>query len=149
MNLLNLPEDTRAPFSKTVQTLIQKHKIDPNEIFMNVLESEEAPEMNYWMLKVLIQEHFVSPQQEVAKDAAGESVKPLQAACLLNNVGALAALLEANAFQGGVTDREFQLAARIASRQEDQGALGVIMKYAQEVGHLETFMRELQDAPIQ
>jgi hypothetical protein len=48
-----------------------------------------------------------------------------------------------------VTDREFQLAARIASRQEDQGALGVIMKYAQEVGNLETFMRELQDAPIQ
>lgn len=149
MNLLNVEQAQREPFSKTVQTLIQKHKIDPNEIFMNVLESQEEAEMNYWMMKVLIQEHFVSPQQEVAKDQAGESVKPLQAACLLSNVGAAAALLEANAFQGGVTDREFQLAARIASKQEDQGVLGVLMKYAQEVGNLEPFMRELQAAPIQ
>jgi len=149
MNLLNLDSAQRAPFSATVQTLIQKHKIEPNEIFMNVLESEEAPEMNYWMMKVMIQEHFVSPQQAVAKDQAGEAVKPLQAACLLGNVGAVAALLEANAFQGGVSDREFQLAARIASKQEDQGVLGVIMKYAQEVGNLETFMRDLNASPIQ
>lgn len=149
MNLLDLKPETREPFSKTVQTLIQKHKMDPNEIFMNVLESQEAPEMNYWMMKVLIQEHFVSPQQEVAKDGEGASVKPLQAACLLGNVGALAALLEANAFQGEVTGHEFQLAARIASKQEDQRVLGVIMKYAQEAGSLELFMRELQSAPVQ
>lgn len=149
MNLLDLKPETREPFSKTVQTLIQKHQMDPNEIFMNVLESQEAPEMNYWMMKVLIQEHFVSPQQEVAKDAEGASVKPLQAACLLSNVGALAALLEVNAFQGEVTGREFQLAARIASKQEDQALLGVIMKYAQETGSLELFMRELQSAPVQ
>uniref|UniRef100_Q31JD9 Ankyrin repeat domain-containing protein n=1 Tax=Hydrogenovibrio crunogenus (strain DSM 25203 / XCL-2) TaxID=317025 RepID=Q31JD9_HYDCU len=149
MNLLDLKPETRDPFSKTVQTLIQKHKMDPNEIFMNVLESQEAPEMNYWMMKVLIQEHFVSPQQEVAKDAEGVSVKPLQAACLLGNVGALAALLEANAFQGEVTGREFQLAARIASKQEDQALLGVIMKYAQETGSLELLMRELQSVPMQ
>jgi len=37
MNLLALDPNTRAPFSKTVQTLIQKHRLDPNEIFMNVL----------------------------------------------------------------------------------------------------------------
>lgn len=149
MNLLALDPETRSPFSKTVQTLIQKHRLDPQEIFMNVLESQEAPEMNYWMMKVLIQEHFVSAQQEVAKDAAGETVKPLQAACLLGNVGALAALLESHAFQGDVCDREFQLAARIASKKEDQALLGLMMKYAQEVGGLETFMRELQSAPIQ
>jgi len=149
MNLLALDPNTRAPFSKTVQTLIQKHRLDPNEIFMNVLESQEAVEMNYWMMKVLIQEHFVSPQQAVAKDAAGEPVKPLQAACLLGNVGAVAALLESRAFQGDVCDREYQLAARIASKKEDQGLLGVMMKYAQEVGGLEIFMRELQSATLQ
>ncbi|BBN58540.1 hypothetical protein [Hydrogenovibrio marinus] len=149
MNLLNLDIQGREPFAKIVQTLIQKHRLDPNEIFMNVLESQEAPEMNYWMTKVLVQEHFVSPQQEVARDAEGEPVKPLQAACLLQNVGMVAALLEMNAFQGGVTDKDFQLAARIASKQEDQALLGVIMRYAQEVGNLETFMRELQGAQLQ
>ncbi|WP_024850131.1 hypothetical protein [Hydrogenovibrio kuenenii] len=149
MNLLNLDPQTKEPFTKIVQTLIQKHKLDPNEIFMNVLESQEEPEMNYWMTKVLVQEHFVSPRQEVARDAEGEVVKPLQAACLLQNVGMVAALLEMNAFQGGVTDHDLQLAARMASRHEDQAVLGVIMRYAQEVGSLETFMRELQGAQLQ
>ncbi|MDX1795384.1 MAG: hypothetical protein R3219_01560 [Hydrogenovibrio sp.] len=149
MNLLNLDEASRAPFAKIVQTLIQKHKLDPNEIFMNVLESREEPEMNYWMTRVLVQEHFVSPQQEVARDANGEVVKPLQAACLLQNTGMVAALLELNAFQGGVEGKDLQLAARIASKQEDQAILGVIMRYAQEVGNLELFMRELQGASIQ
>ncbi|KUJ71242.1 hypothetical protein [Thiomicrospira sp. WB1] len=148
MNLLDLPEEQRDHFSKSVQVLVQKHRIDPNEIFMNALESQEAPEMNYWMIKVLIQEHFVSPQQSVGQDAEGETVKPLQAAALLKNVGAVAALLEANAFQGSVTDKEFQLTARIASKQEDQAVLGVMMKYAQAMGHLETFMRELEGAPV-
>lgn len=149
MNLLNLDEATRAPFAKIVHTLIQKHKLDPSEIFMNVLESQEEPEMNYWMTKILVQEHFVSPQQEVARDASGEVVKPLQAACLLQNMGMVAALLELNAFQGGVEDTDLQLAARIASKQEDQAALGIIMRYAQEVGNLELFMRKLQGASIQ
>jgi hypothetical protein len=84
----------------------------------------------------------------VGQDAEGETVKPLQAAALLKNVGAVAALLEANAFPGSVTDKEFQLTARIASKQEDQAVLGVMMKYAQAMGHLETFMRELEGAPV-
>ena len=96
--------------------------------FLNVLESQEAPEMNYWMTIVLVQEHFVSAQQEVAKDAVGETVKPLQAACLMQNVGMVAALLELEGFKGDVTDREFQLTARIASSHEDQAVLGLLMK---------------------
>lgn len=149
MNLLELPQEKREHFSKVVKTLVQKHQIDPNEIFMNVLESQEAPEMNYWMMKVLVQEHFMSPQKVVAQDQSGENVKALQAACLLGNSGVVAALLESNGFEGGVDGREYQLAARIASSQEDQGILGLLMKYAQEVGNLELFMRELQSAPMQ
>lgn len=149
MNLLDLPAENRAHFSNVVQTLIQKHHFDPNEIFMNVLESEEEAEMNYWMMKVLIQEHFVSPQKVVAQDQAGEAVKALQAACLLGNSGVVAALLESNGFEGGVGDREFQLAARIVSSQQNEGILGLLMKYAQEVGNLELFMRELQSATLQ
>lgn len=149
MNLLNLDEAQRGPFARITAGLIHEKGFDPKEIFMNVLESQEAPEMNYWMTKVLVQEHFVSAQEEVAEDKDGEKVKPLQAACLLNNVGMVAALLELKAYQGDLIDKEFQLAARIASRQEDQAVLGVIMKYAQEMGGLEPFMRELQGNSLQ
>jgi len=149
VNLLDLDEVQRKPFARLTAGLVRDKGIDPQEIFLNVLESEEAIEMNYWMTKVLVQDHFVSSQQEVAKDAAGEIVKPLQAACLLKNAGMLAALLELNAFQGSLTDREFQLAARIVSEHEDQGMMGLLMKYAQEQGSLEIFMKELQSIPLQ
>lgn len=149
MNLLNLDEAQRAPFARIAAGLIRDKGIDPREIFLNVLESQEAPEMNYWMTMVLVQEHFVSAQQEVAKDAAGEVVKPLQAACLMQNVGMVAALLELDSFKGSVTDREFQLTARIASKHEDQAILGLLMKYAQDKELLEPFMRSLQGSTLQ
>ncbi|WP_029406536.1 hypothetical protein [Thiomicrorhabdus sp. Milos-T2] len=149
MNLLNLDVAQRAPFARIAAGLIRDKGIDPREIFLNVLESQEAPEMNYWMTMVLVQEHFVSAQQEVAKDAAGEVVKPLQAACLMQNVGMVAALLELGGFKGSVTDREYQLTARIASQHEDQAILGLLMKYAQDKDLLEPFMRSLQGSTLQ
>jgi hypothetical protein len=149
MNLLDLDEAQREPFSRLVAGLVREKGIDPNEIFLNALESPDTPEMNYWTIKSLVQEHFVSPQQTVAEDAQGEPVKALQAAALLKNVGAVAALLETGGFSGGVTDRDFQLTARIAAKQEDQAVMGVLMKYAQEVGHLETLMRSLNGATVQ
>lgn len=149
MNLLNLDQAQRAPFSRIVAGLVRDKGIDPFEIFLNVIESEEAPEMNYWMTMVLVQEHFVSAQKEVAKDAAGESVKPIQAACLLKNVGVVAALLELGGFKGSVTDRDFQLCARIASQDEDQAILGLMMKFAQEKDVIEPFMRTLQGSTLQ
>jgi len=149
MNLLNLDQAQRAPFSRIVAGLVRDKGIDPFEIFLNVIESEEAPEMNYWMTMVLVQEYFVSAQKEVAKDAAGESVKPIQAACLLKNVGVVAALLELGGFKGSVTDRDFQLCARIASQDEDQAILGLMMKFAQEKDVIEPFMRTLQGSTLQ
>lgn len=149
MNLLNLNTEDRAIFAKTLATLIGEHNMDPNEVFLNVLESTEAPDMNYWMSLVLLEEHGVDGQQVLDKDAAGEGVKPLQAACLLQNLGVVAALLEQQAYQGSVVDREFQLAARIASRHEDQALLGVLMKYAQERNELEWMMKALQSAQLQ
>ena len=149
MNLLNLDEKQREPFARITAGLIRDKGIDPFEIFLNVLESEEAAEMNYWMTMVLVQEHFVVAQKEVAKDAAGEPVKPIQAACLLKNVGMVAALLELGAFKGNVTDRDFQLCARIASQHEDQAILGLMMKFSQEKELLEPFMRSLQGSTLQ
>ncbi|HEY9018157.1 hypothetical protein [Thiomicrospira sp.] len=149
MNLLNLNTEDRAIFAKTLANLIGEHNMDPNEVFLNVLESTEAPDMNYWMSLVLLEEHGVDGQQVLDKDAAGEGVKPLQAACLLQNLGVVAALLEQQAYQGSVVDREFQLSARIASRHEDQALLGVLMKYAQERNELEWMMKALQSAQLQ
>lgn len=149
MNLLNLEEKNRESFSKIVKTMVQKHQTDPKEMFFHALESEAEPEMNYWMTMVLVQEHFVSPKMEVGKDAAGESVSALQAACLLQNVGVVAALVELGGFEGSVVGKDFQLAARIASQHEDQAVLGVLMKYAQERDLLEPFMRELQGNKLQ
>jgi hypothetical protein len=149
MNLLNLSPDNRDSFSKIVQTLVKKHQTDPSEMFMHALESEADPEMNYWMTQVLVQDYFVSPKMVVGKDAEGEPVKALQAACLLQNVGVVAALLELGGFKGSVTDKEYQLAARIASKHENQAVLGLLMKYAQEKEVLEPFMRSLQSTTLQ
>lgn len=149
MNLLNFDAANRAAFVKTLQTLISEHHLKPDEIFMNVLESTEEPQMNYWMARILIEDHQVDAQQTLAQDAAGEPVKPLQAACLLHNIGVAAALIELNAFNGSVVDHEFQLSARIASKHEDQALLGLMMKYAQERNELEWFMQALQGSRLQ
>ncbi len=149
MNLLNLKPENRDSFSKVVKTLVQKHQTQPSEMLLHAIESEADPEMNYWMTMVLVQEYFVSAQQEVAKDAAGEPVKALQAACLLENAGVVAALLELGGFKGAVTGKEYQLTARIASQHENQAILGLLMKYAQEKDQLEPFMRSLQGSTLQ
>lgn len=149
MNLLNLDQENREAFVKTLDRLINQHNMKPSDMFMHVLESNEEPEMNYWMTRVLIENHDLDPQLTLDKDAAGEDVKPLQAACLLQNIGVVAVLLEKNAFQGSVADREFQLAARIASKHEDQALLGLLMKFAQERNELEWMMKALQRAPLQ
>jgi hypothetical protein len=149
MNLLNFDVANRAAFVKTLQTLVKEHQLKPDEIFMNVLESTEEPQMNYWMARIIIEELGVDPQQTLAQDAAGEAVKPLQAACLLQNIGVAAALIELQAYKGSVVEREFQLAARIASKHEDQALLGVMMKYAQERDELDWFMKALQGGQLQ
>ncbi|MDY0136284.1 MAG: hypothetical protein RBS36_03845 [Thiomicrospira sp.] len=149
MNLLNADASHRDAFETTVATLVAQHGFNVNELFMNVLESQAEPQMNYWMTRVLIENQGLDAQASLGEDAAGEAVKPLQAACLLQNPGVVAALLEAQAFSGSVVDREFQLAARIASQHEDQGILALLMKYAQTRGELEWMMRALQDHGLQ
>lgn len=149
MNLLNLDQANREAFVKTLDKLINQLAMKPSDMFMHVLESTEAPEMNYWMTRVLIEDHGLDAQQSLAKDASGEDVKPLQAACLLQNIGVAAVLLEKQAFNGSVVDREFQLAARIASKHEDQALLGLLMKYAQQRGELEWMMQALQGSTLQ
>ncbi|MBN2647815.1 MAG: hypothetical protein JXR44_08520 [Thiotrichales bacterium] len=149
MNLLNFDLKNRESFSQIVKTLVNRHQQDPKELLMHALESQAEVEMNYWMTKVLVEDFLVSPQLEVARDAAGVGVKALQAACLLQNVGVVAALLESGGFKGSVTDNDFQLAARIASQHEDQAILGLLMKFAQECQQLEPFMRRLQGSTLQ
>ena len=141
-------EANREPFAMMAQTLIQRHGQDPQDLFVHALESQAEPEMNYWTIIALVQNHFVSPTAPVGTDSAGEPVKPLHAAVLMRNPGALAALLDLKAYEGGVTDRDIQLAARMASQHEDQALLAMLMKHAEAQGALEPFMRALQNAPV-
>ena len=149
LNLLNFDVKNRDSFSKIVKTMVSQHQTDPKEMLLHAIESEAEPEMNYWMTMVLVQEHFVSARTVVGNDSAGAPVSALQAACLLQNVGVVAALVELEGFKGSVVEKEFQLAARIASQHEDQAVLGVLMKYAQEKELLEPFMRQLQGSALQ
>jgi len=148
-NLLNFDEKNRESFSNIVKTMVQKHQSDPKEMMLHAIESEAEPEMNYWMTKVLVEEYFVSARMPVGKDAAGQEVSALQAACLLKNVGVVAALVELGGFKGSVVEKEFQLVARIASQHEDQAILGLLMKFAQDNDLLEPFMRQLQGTSLQ
>ena len=141
-------KDNREPFAMMVQTLIQRHGQAPKDLFVHALESQAEPEMNYWTIMALVQDHFVSPTAPVGADSAGEPVKPLHAAVLMHNPGALAALLDLKAYEGSVTDRDIQLAARMASQHEDQALLAILMKHAEAQGALEPFMRALQNAPV-
>ena len=104
-------------------------------MFVNVSESIEAPEMNcgdelpkmnYWMIHVLLNKHQVDGQQVFAQDASGEDVKPLQAACLLQNVGAWR-----------------------FSRHASQAVLDVLMRIVQERGELEWMVKILQGSALQ
>ena len=147
-NLLNFDPKNREPFAMMVQTLVQRHGQDPKDLFLHALESQAEPEMNYCTLLELVQNYFVAPPAPVGEDAEGAPVKPLHAAVLMENPGALAALLELKAYEGSVTDHDIQLAARMASRQEDQALLAILMKHAEALGALEPFMRALQNAPL-
>ena len=146
--LLNFDPKNREAFATMVSTLVQRHGQSPRDIFIHALESQAEPEVNYWTILELVQSHFVSPTEAVGEDAQGEPVKPLHAAVLMQNPGALAALLELKAYEGSVTDRDIQLAARMASQHEDQALLAILMKHAEQRGALEPFMRALQNAPL-
>lgn len=141
-------QDNREPFAMMVQTLVQRHGQDPKDLFIHALESQAEPEMNYWTIMELVQNYFVSAMAPVGEDRTGEPVKPLHAAVLMHNPGALAALLDLKAYEGSVTDRDIQLAARMASQHEDQALLAVLMQHAEAQGALEPFMRALQNAPL-
>jgi hypothetical protein len=147
-SILNFNEDNREHFALMVQALVQRHGQDPKDLFIHALESQAEAEMNYWTIMELVQNYFVSATAAVGEDAAGEPVKPLHAAVLMKNPGALAALLELKAYEGGVTDKDIQLAARMASQHEDQALLAILMKYAEQQGALEPFMRTLQNATV-
>lgn len=147
-NLLNFDPANRDAFATMVATLVQRHGQSPRDIFIHALESQTEPEVNYWTILELVQNHFVSPTEAVGEDAEGEPVKPLHAAVLMQNPGALAALLELKAYEGSITDRDYQLAARMASQHEDQALLAMLMKHAENLGALEPFMRALQNAPL-
>lgn len=146
---LNFDPEHREAIALMVNTLVERHKQSPQDIFIHALESQAEPEMNYWTILELVENHGVNPQVAVGQDAQGEDVKPLHAVVLMQNPGALAALLTLKAYAGSMTDRDIQLAARMASQQEDQVQLAILMKHAERQGALEPFMHALQNMFLQ
>jgi len=147
-NRWGFAECNQRVFADMVATLVQRHGQDPQDLFIHALESQAEPEMNYWVIMALVQNHSVSATAPIGEDSAGEPVKPLHAAVLMHNPGALAVLLDLKAYAGGVTDHDIQLAACMASQHEDQALLAVLMQHAEAQGALEPFMRALQNAPL-
>ena len=146
--LLSVSDEQRDPFSLMMRTLIQRHGHAPADLFMHGLESQADAIMNYWTLRILVEEHQVSPLAPVGTDSAGEPVKPLHAAILMNNAGALAALLFLQAYEGGMDGRDMQLAIRMAHQQENLLLAALIMRHAELRGELGTLMKALSPSAI-
>ena len=128
-----------------IQHLITEDKIAPSMIFMKALEGQNT-EASYWSIKVLIEQFAVDPLHPVGtmnNEENGDPILAIHASALLGNVGALAALLEANAFEGGLEGDQFQLLVRMVQRSEVEGLMGLLIRYVEEQGELEKFMQQM------
>ncbi len=144
MALFSADTSLREPFCLLVDKLLSDEGISAADVFFHALESEADAQMNYWVVRLLIEQKLVSPCNEVSKDSAGMAVMPIHAACLLHNIGALAAMLDLCAYDGSPLGKEFGAALRICQRQGfDQGA-GLMMAHAQQQGVLDALLLSLQ-----
>lgn len=147
MNLLGFSQENRASFEATLQGLIDERGVKAEDLFLNVVESQQEAEMNYWMMKILLEKYSQDPQQVLGQDAAGQDVSVLQAAALMNNLGVIAALLETNSF--AAQDLEVLQIAQIASNQQNEPLLGLVLAFAKEKDYLEVLVRSLKDETLQ
>ena len=144
MALFSADTALREPFSLLVEKLLSEEGIKAEDVFFHALESESDPQMNYWVVRLLVEKKAVDPCKEVSKDSAGMAVMPIHAACLLNNTGALAAMLDLGAYEGSPLGKHYVAAMRICQSQGfDQGA-GLMMAHAQEQGVLDALLLSLQ-----
>lgn len=128
-----------------IQHLITQDKIAPSMIFMKALEGQNA-EASYWSIKVLLEDYALHPLHPVGtlnNEENGEPILAIHASALLGNVGALAALLEADAFSGELGDADFQLLMRMVQRSEVEGLMGLLIRYVEKKGELENFMQQM------
>ena len=146
--LLAVNDEQREPCALMIRTLIDRHGQTPEDLFLHVLESRADAAMNYWSLRALVEEHQVSPLAPVGTDSTGEPVKPLHAAILMDNAGALAALLALNAWEGGMDGRDMQLAIRMARQRENPLLAALIMRHAELQGELATLLKGLSPSAI-
>lgn len=128
-----------------IQHLIMEDKIAPSMIFMKALEGQNT-EASYWSIKVLLDDYAVNPLHPVGtmnNEEDGDPILAIHASALLGNVGALAALLEADAFTGELEGGDFQLLMKMVQRSEVEGLMGLLIRYVEEKGQLENFMQQI------
>lgn len=144
MSLFSADSALREPFNTLVDKLLSDVSLQASDVFLHALESEADAQMNYWVVRLLIERKVVDPLSPVSQDSAGSAVMPIHAACLLQNVGALAAMLDVSAYEGSPLGKQFVSALRICQTQGfDQGA-GLMMAHAQTHGVLDALLLSLQ-----
>lgn len=144
MSLFNADESVRDAFTLLVDKLVSESGVSAADVFFHALESEADAQMNYWVIRLLIERNAVDPLQAITQDATGAAVIPLHAACLLHNTGALAALLDLEAYSASPLGKDFVAALRICQKQQfDQGA-GLMMAHAKNAGVLDALLMTLQ-----
>ncbi|SFR64086.1 hypothetical protein [Thiomicrospira sp. ALE5] len=144
MSLFSADESLREPFNTLVDRLLADVELKPADIFLHALESEADTQMNYWVVRLLIEREEVDPHHAVSQDSAGAAVMPLHAACLLKNMGALAAMLDLDAYQGSPLGSEFGSALRICQTQGFDHGAGLMMAHAKQHDLLEALLLSLQ-----
>ncbi|AHF00416.1 hypothetical protein THIAE_00445 [Thiomicrospira aerophila AL3] len=144
MALFSADTTLREPFSLLVGKLLSEEGIKAEDVFFHALESEADAQMNYWVVRLLIERKAVDPLLAISQDAVGAAVKPLHAACLLHNIGALAALLDIKAYEASPLGKDYLAALRICQKQGfDQGA-GLMMAHAKKLDFLDALLMTLQ-----
>jgi hypothetical protein len=130
-------ESNLEDVKEAVLHLIQAQKMPPSQIFMAALEGKNA-EASYWTIRHLAQDYALNLTNPVGhwdNDPSGEPILPLHAAVVMQNTGALAALLELEAFDGGLEGRPFDLLMRMC-QQASQDLMGVLVRYLEAKGEL-------------
>jgi hypothetical protein len=128
--------------STAIAHLIQEEKLPPSQIFLSALEGKNAV-MAYWTIHHLVKDYCVNVLHPVGfwdNNPQGEPILPIHAAVVVNNVGALAALLELEAFEGDVQGRQFEALVRMCEQAESD-VMGVLIRYLEAKNQLNLLMR--------
>lgn len=144
MTLFCPDKGLREVFDKLVDKLLSGVDVSAEDVFLHAIESEADAQMNYWVVRLLIERQSVDPLLPLSHDAMGEAITPLHAACLLKNPGALAALLDLNTYESSPLGRQYLSAIRLCQAKDFEHGAALMMAHAQDNNLLDALLMTLQ-----